>query len=179
MPDPAVSTEAVVGVAGGGTLALLGRMAWDFWRGLKATARDDRRTEQADKVESAAIKQLEAHLARMEKAQEAAEARHKAEIEGLYKRIAEQDAKIEELTDRLTDAIDDRLKAIEEASRLRGDHVQLETRLMQEIGEHTSLARSHADFVQWVRSLSLPDDQRCSPIYLRAMNWYEHYRTRL
>ncbi|MFP5513330.1 MAG: hypothetical protein ACLGJC_09640 [Alphaproteobacteria bacterium] len=182
MPDPAVSPEAIAAGAaagGGATLALLGRMAWDFWRGLKATARDDRRTAQADKAESDTIKRLEGHIARMEQAQAAAEERHNAEIARLYKRIAEQDAKIEELTDRLGEALDDRVKAIEEASRIRGDHVQMETRLTQEIAEHSALRRAHADLAAWIVNLDLPEGSRLSPIYAKAKVWLEHNRARL
>lgn len=160
-------------------MAIAGRMLWSAWRGWKSTARSDKLTEQADRVESAAIKQLEAHLARMEKAQEAAEERHKAEIASLYRRIAEQDAKIEELTDKLTEAIDDRLKAIEEASRLRGDHVQMEARLTHEIAEHSSLARSHAELIGVVKELALSEADRASPVLVKAFGWLKHYRARL
>lgn len=181
MADPTVSTEAMVAgaAASGGGLALFGRMMWGVWRGWKATARSDKLTEQADRVESAAIKRLEADIARMEKAQAAAAERHKEEIDGLYKRIDEQDAKIEDLTRRLTEAIADRLRAIEEASRYRSDHVQMENKLTEKTERCASLGRQLAELVGWVQALPLSEAQRASPVFLRATNWLEYYRGEL
>lgn len=173
MADPTTEAPAwlswLLGTGGAAAMAYQGYLFVSSK--LKASteeARAERKAARAEAVENDIIASLEKQVERMQ-----------AQIDRLTKHVAEQDEKIEELNKLLGDAMNARVQAMLEATKVSEHNAQIEARLAVVGAERNSLCAAHAELANWLVGLDLPEGARLSPIYRKAVIWLEHHLARL
>lgn len=177
MPDP--TTEAPTWLAwvfGTGGAAAMAHSVYGF-----VSAKLKAGTEEARAERKAAVKEAaENDIIKTLREQLAEERRQRSEDVALLKtQIAECRKEISELREQLDDALEARVQAMLEATKVREHNAQIEARLVEVGRENATLLVAHARLASWVIGLELPEGARLSPIYGEAKSWLAHNRTRL
>ncbi|PWC69115.1 hypothetical protein TSH7_01335 [Azospirillum sp. TSH7] len=177
MADPTADAPSwLTWVFGGGAGVVALYNAWQFvgakLKAGTAEARAERQAAVKEAAENDIIKTLREQLAE--------ERRQRSEdVAQLKAQIAECRKEIGELREQLDDALEARVQAMLEATRVREQNAQIETRLAEVGRENTALVLAHGELAGWVIGLDLPEGARLSPIYGKAKIWLEHNRARL
>lgn len=175
MADPTADAPSwLTWALGGGGAAT---MAWGGWQWIMArmqASKAEARTERKAAIAEAAENDI---IATLRKQLEAERQQRSDDVALLRKEIAECRKEISDLRGQLDEAFDARVEAMREATKALEQNTLLETRLSVVGAERNSLCASHAELINWLAGLDLPDGTRLSPIYRKAMIWLEHNRS--